>query len=254
LAEACGLSWNICTSQKHFRKDRGKGGWTNLYNDRAFTGRRVPQYLIYIAQSQTAAEEALLLEARDDESFGELLGYPECCRNAFTRNFPTSLDKQGDLVPIVADQTTSSAPWPFLLNIAPRYFEECLVSFYPCSYTCPNALEIAVEAYTLINYYLPDYGRRLRKIFCSAVLYTEYRGVYLFPWSRLDGEFVSYDPRELMMTTSNRIGALLKMGNRILFSAPDHIAVMKNVATLGVLKGENVRFMVFGDEKDHDSI
>jgi len=250
LAESFGLHWTISTFQTQFRKDRGKGGWTNLYHYHPLTARRVPQYLIYLAKSQAIAEEAIRCETADDESFGEILGYPECCRNAFTRNFATSLGKQGDLVPIVADQTASTAPWPFLLNIPARYFEECLISFYPCAYTCPNALKVAAETYQMIGHYLPDYELSLHRIFSSAVLYTEYRGVYLFPGGKLDGDCVCYDPAEMMMTISNRVGLMLKRGNRMLISAPDHITVLHNGVTLGTLKGENVRFMVFGGDND----
>lgn len=232
-------------SRMHYRKDRGKGGWSNLYDPQVNEPAGVKEFLMYIGLSKQIVNRAAKLEKKDDESFGELLSYPDCCRAAFSRNLPFAVRQQGDLVPIVADQTPSPAPWSYLLNIGGRYFERALISFYPCSFDCREARKIANETLRLVRKYLPEYETELVDSLKSPILYTEYFGVYMFFNAKIKGNIIEYSPESLRMTTANRIGADLKHSRQLVIHDMHHITIQRGTKIIRTLKGDNVRALIY---------
>jgi hypothetical protein len=225
--------------------DHGKGGWSNLLADHDHPSGRKREMLVYIARENRHAQNALAADENDDAAFGALLGYPECCRAAFERMFPVSLQHQGDLVPLVADQTPMPQPWPFFLNIAARYFNKSLISFYPCSFGCEAALSIARQAYALLKHVSPEGAADFTEQLSSSILYTEYRGIYLFPGSRWTGSDLHY--KNVQMTARNLLGKQLLRGDRLKPMAPAYIEIAAGDRLLGKVCGTNIRLLVFGD-------
>jgi hypothetical protein len=240
-----GIAFERNESRINYRKDRGKGGWSNLYDPQAKESAGAKEYLLYIGLSKQVVNRAAKLEKRDDESFGEILSYPDCCRAAFSRNLPYAVRKQGDLVPIVADQTPTPAPWSYLLNIAGRYFERSLLSFYPCSFDCREARKIANETLKLVKKYIPEYEIELVDSLKSPVLYTEYFGVYMFLSAKVKRNIIEYSPGNLRMTTANRIGADLKQGRRLVIHDMHHVTIQRGSKIIRTLQGGNVRALVY---------
>lgn len=234
---------NVC--QIGIKRDRGKGGWSNLYDPRANGSTGAKEFMIYVGLSDEIVKQAAGLEKMDDESFGEILTYPECCRAAFSRNLPYATGKQGDLVPLVVDQTFSRAPWNHLLNIGSRYFERSLISFYPCAFDCRAAEKYAAETLRLITEYLPEFENELIESLKAPILYTEYSGVYMFYKAKVSDGIINYSPGHLRMTTENRIGADLKSSRQLVIDDTHHVTITEGKRIVRVLKGDNIRALLY---------
>jgi len=193
------------------------------------------------------ADNAADAEIKDDERFGEALSYPDCCRSAFERNFQIAIKKQGDLVPLVADQTLDPGPWPFLLNTPARYFLRQVISFYPCSYTCREALNLAKGYYAVIKEFLPELAIAMRSMMASPILYTEYRGIYLFEHARIIENKLQYEGSNVHMTTDNSLGKIIRLSDGLIAHAPDEVEFFNGHESLKTLKGNNIRMMLFDD-------
>jgi len=229
--------------RSRFRRDRGKGGWSNLYDESADVGRR--EVFVYIARDQASADGAARLEAEDEEAFGIMLGYPTCCRAAFQRNFPSALTHQGDLVPFVVDQTAALPPWSFLLNPVGRYFDAGFVSFYPCSLTCARALQIAREAWEVLRDADLREAERLRSVLAAPFLYTEYRGIYRLQGDATDRNRAHYDAARLRGTANSALCRLLAEGDEVACGADDLVTVWRNGERVGRRKAVNARLFSF---------
>ena len=231
-----------------YATDKGKGGWSNLYDPNGELNILCNEFMLYIGLSDAVVNNASLFEKENDEVFGEILSYPNCCRVAFERNLAISSKKQGDLVPLVADQTTHDGPWSFLLNTAARYFMKNLISFYPCSYTCEKAKAISRQYFNILQDYLPDYAIELKNIMSSPVLYNEYRGIYIFPHANLDNNLLRYNPDRILMTTQNSLGKAICKGSVIRINQSDSVDILKGRNTIKTIQGDNVRMLLFNGE------
>jgi len=240
-----GIDFMESESRIKYRMDQGKGGWSNLYDPQSTESCRSKEFLIYIGLSKQIVSQALNLEKGDDDSFGDILSYPECCRASFCRNLPYAARKQGDIVPIIADQTPSSSPWNHLLNIGSRYFERSLISFYPCSYCCNKAMNSASETLRIVNKYIPEFKDELIDSLKSPIFYTEYLGVYMFFKAKCDKDTIAYSPDKLRMTTTNKIGEDLRKGDRIIINNMRSISIFKGKKEIRTVKGDNVRTLIY---------
>lgn len=245
--DAHDLAWASCERNARYRIDRGKGGWSNLIEDRPSSGRsaRTEQF-VYIAMNRPAAEELMSLEGGADDRFGAALGYPSCCRVAFDSMFPAALRFQGDLVPIVADRTAAPRPWPHLLNMATRYFGHALVSFYPCSFDCGAAAVLARGAIDIVRAVAAADAEHVERMLSTPVLYTEYRGIYRFEGATWDGTCLSYNGVD--GTARNRLSDLLAAGRQVIELEDGRFSVRAGGRQLGVFGGTNARLLVFGRE------
>lgn len=241
-----GLFFTVRTRKSRFRRDRGKGGWSNLYDETAECGRR--EVFAYVARDQESANLAALMETQDEEAFGALLGYPSCCRAAFLRNFPLSLAHQGDLVPIVYDQTPVQPPWSFLLNPVGRYFDAGLISFYPCSLSCERALLVARQSWDVLRESSNEEAERLRVFLAAPFLYTEYCGIHRFNGVRSGENGVRYDPLSLRSTVDNKFAELLRSGNEVDCGADGRFEILRAGRRIGRRRAANARLFFFNGE------
>jgi hypothetical protein len=144
---------------------------------------------------------------------------------------------------LIADQTLPHPVWPLELNIAVRYFDCGLVSFYPCTYNCSAALKIAKAAFAEVLAADPGHARAMRRLLSAPVLYTEYQGIYAFPDAQdCDGGIVYTTVKK---TTSNRVGRLLEQGSRLQHNIRGGITVMRGSVPIGSIGGRNLRLLQF---------
>jgi hypothetical protein len=242
-----GLAWASQANTARYLLDRGKGGWSNLLDDTSGKRPGRQELFVYVAREQRLADQLLALEGSDDDAFGALLGYPQCCRLAFKRMFPVALRHQGDLIPVVADQTPGPQPWSFLLNIVGRYFGTALLSFYPCSFSCTVARGLASTAFAEIAQVAPNDASAIRSLLSAPCLYTEYQGIYAFPDATWDDGFLRY--YDVLMTTRNRIGAALREGSHLNVAHDGRLEISNRGRSVGTIGGANVRLMVFAAEE-----
>jgi len=81
----------------------------------------------------------------------------------------------------------------------------------------------------------------------SPVLYTEYRGIYLFENSRIIGNKLQYDGSNVLMTTDNNFGKIIRFSDSLIVHAPDEVELFNGPKSLKILKGANIRMMLFDD-------
>jgi hypothetical protein len=87
---------------------------------------------------QTAPTSRTLATTDDTRRLGELLGYPPCCTEAFTRWHEQLVDNHP---PIAAAAAASERFDPLLNNVCLGAFR--LIGWFPCRYDCPASIEIA---------------------------------------------------------------------------------------------------------------
>jgi hypothetical protein len=193
-----GLHTRELTVNGWMRRDRGKGGWSSLYEE---DGRKpVMEKMLFIGASNADLDWVMENHDDNDNVFGEMLGYPACCRAFYARTFRTALQHQGDHVPLVVEQTAGHAPWPVEMNIFARYFGQGLISYFPCSLRCPEAWEQASAVRAFLEKDNPVYAQSLVNKLLAPVLYTEYSGIHRFDDAHVSGSIIKYDPRKIEST------------------------------------------------------
>jgi len=96
------------------------------------------EFMLYGVISRNIRSARAFREAHkrsDHDRIGFLLGYPECCRSFFLATFPG-----GELDPIWMAGSGGLRPE---LNQFLRYFGPRIIPFFPCSYSCEEALGVA---------------------------------------------------------------------------------------------------------------
>lgn len=247
-----GVCWVTCVRHlRSLRRDRGKGGFSSSFEVDAGGGvggdGGHQERFVYVGVDRATAERAMELDTLDDERFGEILGYPACCRTAFRRNFPHACSEQGDVVPVVVDQTISRGPWPFTLNMGAWYFGIGIVGFFPCTLDCIAAKQYGETAYREIERILPHEAHRLRRFLCSPVIYSEYRGVHFLAGASISGRVLRYDPERVMSTSRGGIARLLLAGDRVGAAPRGRIQVMRGRQPVGSF-GAGARILTFHGE------
>ncbi len=131
---------------------------------------------LYVARNAEVAREALSLEDRelaggDPEArrraihrIGHLLGYPDCCAEAFA-----ALPRQDDafvMDRLLAPEPPASLPW--LLDFLPPLVGP--VIHYPCRLDCPECLQRATRLVDAWETDVPGTRERLRKDLSGPVL------------------------------------------------------------------------------------
>jgi len=177
----------LLDSRENINDFNNKGYKTSLLNP--FPG----MIFTYISKDLELAELAKYLEnANRIEKLGELLGYPACCVDFFINNVEEQSRKNNDFVlPVL--KNSEGFVFPKEMNIAARYFDFCLLPFFPHSFNCGESLKLARAFSSVIadhNPYLAD--RILGKLRCG-VIYTENAGVCLLENAKLKGEYLNFD-------------------------------------------------------------
>jgi hypothetical protein len=239
--------FKVVTSEEQWipRVDFGKGGWANSVARLATPGEVGGVRHAYIASDESLAEVGRLLDAAgEDDLFGALLGIPECCRAAFERFQPTAESKQIDFVPHVLDSTWGEVPYDWRLNYTAQYFGRSLLSFFPCSFLCPVAGELAAETLRMIASCDAAWADRFVRLQRSNVLYTERRGIHLISAPIKDG-LITYAPHNIRSTEHSEVASLLLQGDRLEVKSKHAVQVRRGSSPIGKVAGEDVCVCAF---------
>ena len=229
------------------KRDRGKGGWRNKILRIVSADSREGDPFYYIAKSEEIAEEAKAAEFLSSDKSGQLLGYPECCQKFFKKYFALANEKQCDFVLYTLSETREDYPYDFYNNNASRYFGYSLLSHFPCSFNCKESSSLAKSYYDMLKKYSKKWADMF--IYCqkSAIIYTEYRGVFLLKNFELDGNVLRYgDSYWLYSTIINENLHILNRADNILINSKNNFSARKGERVLKNFKGENVGLMIFG--------
>lgn len=169
------------------QQDQGKGGYSNLTDGHqpAEAGSGAWRSLVVSADEDRAILGWLCLQFGWDRLLGQLLGYPECCVDAFDQRWPEAVhDHQGDLAPLTL-AASGASPFDWRSNIFARYFGVALIQHFPCQFQCQNTLAIAARAAWALEQYEPEQFITFRALLQTPLLYTEEQGVVLLRGGRV---------------------------------------------------------------------
>jgi len=176
-----GLHYYISPNLIFAKRDIGKGGWSNKFDERKNLAPEKGDHLIYISNSLKKLNSAVKADLNDDEGeFGIDLGIPECCISFYLNNQDKAFKKQNDFVPLVAQNTNGLHSFNFWNNYISQYFDYSFLSFFPCSFNCKEASKKAQRSYNLMHSVLSDEANQILHFQKQPILYSEYRGVFLF--------------------------------------------------------------------------
>jgi hypothetical protein len=250
IVEALGLAWRR-SGRKYLRKrDVGKGGWSNKFDGSVSRDSPRGDWLLYVARDGATAEAARAAEEQNRESdFASYLSIPACCAKFHLKFLDAAYAKQNDYVPFVLDQTAGAPPYNFLLNYVTRYFGYALISFFPCSFQCRAAANVAQRTLQLLKRHAPRLAAETVRLQKCSVLYTEYRGLYLFEKGVWDWHIraLRYDPKAIRGTLPLDSAVFRKLrAGRMLEVESKHAAVIRRGGrALAALRGENVSICIF---------
>lgn len=214
-AAATELRFGIAVADlKNFgRPDIGKGGWSNRLCDSRADQAGLGSTSTYIAKTMASSEEACALDNSEDVNrFGELLGFPECCRAFYRKNWETAQCLQGDFALLTAD-ATPVFPYNGWTNYLAQYFQYSLISHFPCSFTCEHTARLGAQAHEFLQRLSPEFAASFLLLHRSAIVYTEFQGLCLLPGARWKENSIWYD--SVRSTIPGQLDEAVRRGNRI---------------------------------------
>jgi|694.fasta_scaffold32847_8 hypothetical protein len=171
------------------KRDIGKGGWSNKYDERPGLHASKGDYAVFVSTSNKKLTQAVNADIHGDEGeFGAKLGIPSCCVDFYLTNQAVAYQKQNDFVPMVAANTEGLYAFNFWNNYVSQYFGYSYLSFFPCSFNCEHAALMAQTTHDLMHSLLPSEADEIVHFQKQPILYTEYRGIYLFEGAKFEHE------------------------------------------------------------------
>jgi hypothetical protein len=207
----------IASPEKYLhRKDIGKGGWSNSLERVVPADYEGGLFNVYVATEKHLAALGLDTEEQNcEDEFGLLLGIPHCCRRAYMQNRQLARLKQNDLIPFVLDNTIGPPPYNFWNNYIAQYFGRALLSFFPCSFNCTLAADLAQTSFSILRQCSESWANDFITSQQMNILYTEYLGVHQFPGSIYADGWVKYEPTDVESTESTGVSEYLRAGDRL---------------------------------------
>ena len=171
-AQSNGLSGLLSPTEFRTHQDRSLNGYSNLLTDPRLPtpGSNADRGLLISSDGKYLvwAWQALLFGW--DELLGKLLGYPDCCVEAFKRNWPVAVEEaNGELGKFTIENSEKlKANWR--MNIFGRYWGYELLNHFPCQLACAPSLVLA-ERYThFLERYEPDFLEEIRLFLSHPVI------------------------------------------------------------------------------------
>jgi hypothetical protein len=133
----------------------------------------------------------------NDFKKGLMLGYPECCCRAFSDFFRRGLY---DPIYEIAQSTPGSkqdgncieldVPWMIQAHL--RYFEARIIPFFPCSFSCDAAQDVAEDWYKILNKIDPKTLKTLENLMKQKSVWDIYNSQVLINGPPFEGDFMGY--------------------------------------------------------------
>lgn len=128
----------VKSKNKILLKDKGfsnKGIIVNSKQKNALT-------FVYISKNEKDAYLACYFETiGDHDKFGEILGYPKCCRDFFLKNF-----SENNTNPQIKSKN-------IFTNISKRDKDLVIISHFPCNENCSKSISLGKKFLTCIEKY-----------------------------------------------------------------------------------------------------
>ena len=200
-AQARELYALLSPQQFAYRPDEGKSGYANYsVPEPAVPGSGAWRGLLVSPDVHHVLLGWLSLLFRWDDLLGRLLGYPECCTEAFQRRWPVAAERhQGDLVPMILDGV---GPYDWRLNLLGRYFGVELLPHFPCSLTCEASRRSAARQLDMLARIEPERVGELKASLAAPYLFTESQGVFAFPGASYADGVLRYEPAQVRATVA----------------------------------------------------
>ena len=229
--------------------DIGKGGWSNRFGNETHIKDENSNgdYFLYIADNKVKAKAAREKEENEEEfEFGETLGIPPCCAKFYVDFSEKAFKKQNDFALFVLRETASNPPYNFWNNYISQYFGFSLLSFFPCSFDCKKSVKISMEIFHILNNIYPNIAEKFLFFHKQNILYTEYRGIYLFENSILESGIISYDDSRIHSTIKkSSIGSTVVKSNKIKVVNENHCVFYNDDKFIRSINGKNIGLCLF---------
>jgi len=247
LIETCGAYAAVYDRKYHYKEDWGKGGWVSRYGYEVSLEADYGNCMVYVANQPEQALQAMKREhSQQDVEFGDSLNIPPCCRKHYVRCIHLAESKQNDYLEYTLNNTATPYPHDPWTNVAAQYFGYCLLSFYPCSFTCVDAARHARQAYALLTEYSQDFADTFLEHHNMNYLYTEYDGIFQFPSSIYRDGVLEYEAGRMKSTLDSLLAAILRRGQRLHIEGKHHVIVSdRNGKTIGILDHEDLSILIF---------
>lgn len=252
LLDQAGLWVDLHDMKQIFQADSGKGGWISGYGIEVPVDSHLNGYvLLYAANDPAKVREARRAEhSNQARRFGELLGYPTCCINFYTKHLEQAEAAQGDFILPLLEESVKTHPetFPVLLpwlNIAAQYFNASLLSFYPCSFFCAAATQISRDTLALMKQYDEPWAEQVLDICRTPIVYTEYEGIYLLKGARKEGNMLYYPPEQMECSLDGVLAGILARGSAMRLISAQEAIVYKGDVQLAHLKSSHLALLAF---------
>ena len=247
LMERYGLYVAIHDRKYVHTADIAKGGWSNQYGiELPLDSPHDGCLMVYISVRPEDAVGAMRAEhSQQDDEFGAFLGIPACCRKSYIERIEAASSKQNDYLPLILEGTPGSQPFPYLNNIGAQYFDYCLLSFYPCSFTCQEAARVAWDAYEYLATFSSEWANKFLARHRSTILYTEYEGIYLIEQEAFHDGWLHYNPEHIKGTINGLLFQLLGEGDRLQITGNHRAVIAHGSRTIQELRMPELCVMVF---------
>jgi len=232
-----------------YKLDVGKGGWSNKFGDETYINDKnsYGDYFFYIADNIEKAKISRDNEETEQEAeFGETLGIPSCCADFYVDNADKAMEKQNDFVTLVLENTYSDPPYNYWNNYVAQYFGYSLLSFFPCSFDCKESIIVSKQIYNILYDIYPEFSDQFLYYHKQNILYTEYRGIYLFENTKYDKENIVYNDSRIHSSIKNSsIYKTIMQSNRFVVHNKNHCMFFNKMDFIRQLKGENIALCLF---------
>jgi hypothetical protein len=215
-----------------------------------------PIYNVYIAKSK---ENALLTyeyeKSGDRLNFGKMLGYPECCIDAFIKNL-----KDGKDFILLAKENTKSNFSYYCNNlfnydsklsshnvkiyydklpILDRYNYCYLIRHMPCSYDCSKSIALGKKTLELMNDDNPAFANAVVNALKNVVLYFDYFNWVVLKGRIINGAVIYSEVLSYESLISKTIIKKIKQGDRIII-IDKLMLIFKNNKNIFEIKNKSI--------------
>lgn len=248
ILEAAQLYVGISKMKYFACPDQGKGGWCNAPPILLDPQVKLGEHFLYIGLNPEKVFSALQNEEVGEEEFANELSIPKCCSDFYLSTIEQARQVQNDLLPFSFINTHEAYPYNLWTNMASQYFGYALNSFFPCSFNCQHAENIAKKTAEILQNVDEDFANEFLRYQTMNYLYTEYEGIFAIEHSEFKNNVLNYDNNKIISTNNGLIYSALKRGNTIEVIDKHHYLIMANSTVLMDLQTDYLSLLIFNDK------
>jgi hypothetical protein len=142
--------------------------------------------LIYVCKSARELRVAEKAEhSHSDTLIGELLDYPQCCIVSFSERFDRYQFDNSILKMIEPYlEMSEQREYSFVINIFARFYDQSILSHYPCRLDCERSIELGFEYLSCLRSADLRLARRLEYHARCELAVSPGVGLWAFRWNR----------------------------------------------------------------------